>query len=295
VTAAQEFIAGLAARGVSCWSRASSLQVLRRNLAEHTLHELPSGRAGELELVVVFGGDGTILRAAEWAVPHEVPILGVNLGHVGFLAELESYERTTLVDRVAKRDYVVEERLTVAVEVRARRGGELLWRSFAVNEVSLEKRARERMIDVVVDVDGRPLSRWGTDGLLISTPTGSTAYAFSANGPVVWPDVAAMLLIPMTAHALFNRPMVLSPDSVVDVELLAHAEPGGVVWCDGRRSVDVPPGAHLTATRGEHMLLLARMSNAPFTDRLVRKFALPIDGWRDAGRLRNAPEEPHAH
>lgn len=279
VSAAIDFVGALTARGVRACARETAYEALSQGLPAGVLEPMGDDRAMP-ELVVVFGGDGTILRAAEWAVPLEVPILGVNLGHVGFLAELESYEARTLVDRVVARDYQVENRLTVAVEARDAPEGTVLWRSFAVNEVSLEKRARERMIEIVVEVDGRPLSRWGTDGLLVSTPTGSTAYAFSANGPVVWPDVSAMLLVPLTAHALFNRPMVLSPESIVEVELLQVSKPGAVVWCDGRRMFELEPGAHLTMTRGEHLLRLARMSEAPFSDRLVRKFALPVDGWR---------------
>lgn len=281
---AVEFITGLADCGITCLVSEDRYEELRANVPSGSVrvHE----EEASPELMVVFGGDGTILRAAEWAVPRRVPILGVNLGHVGFLAELEASQIPALCDKIVDRSYRVEERLTIDVTVRRSPGGEVAWSSFAINEVSLEKAARERMIDLMVHVDGRPLSRWGADGVLVSTPSGSTAYAFSANGPVVWPDVSAILLVPLSAHALFARPMVLSPQSTVRIQLLNHHDETGVVWCDGRRTFDIEPGMEIEATQGRSPLLLARTSEQPFTTRLVRKFALPVDGWRSAGSER---------
>ena len=166
--------------------------------------------------------------------------------------------------------------------VRAAPGGEELWRSFAINEVSVEKLSRDRMIEVLVRLDDRPLSRWATDGVLVSTPTGSTAYAFSAHGPVIWPDLSALLLVPLSAHALFARPLVLGEHTVVSIEVLPGGGPGGVVWCDGRRSTDVTGGMEIVATAGTDRLRLARTVEQPFVNRLVRKFGLPVDGWRGA-------------
>lgn len=234
------------------------------------------------ELAVVFGGDGTILRAAEWAHPLGVPLLGVNLGHVGFLAELEPSDIEALPAVVDERRYTVEQRLTLKVTVHAL-DGEVVWESTAVNEVSLEKMARERMLTVMLGVDDHPLSRWGCDGVLVSTPTGSTAYGFSAGGPVIWPDVQAMLVVPLAAHALFNRPMVLSPTSVVTLDLPSDALTPGVIWCDGRRSHDVGVGQRVVVTSDSNQLLLARLEEQPFTTRLVKKFALPVNGWRKRG------------
>ncbi|MDR1767242.1 MAG: NAD kinase, partial [Propionibacteriaceae bacterium] len=234
--AAAEFVAEATRAGVSCAMDAADLEALAQRLPGVAVGERDPG--GDYELAIVFGGDGNILRTAEWAMPRQVPVLGVNLGHVGFLAELESSQLGTLVDRVVRRDYQVEERLSVDCLIRDKPGGQVVWRSFAVNECSIEKEARERMLEVLVRVDDRPLSRWATDGVLVATPTGSTAYAFSAHGPVVWPDVDALLLVPLSAHALFARPLVLGAKSVVKVETLP-ATPGGVVWCDGRRTADV--------------------------------------------------------
>ena len=143
--------------------------------------------ADDCELAVVIGGDGTILRAAEATHAHGTPLLGVNLGHVGFLAESESDDLDFTIDAIVTRRYTAEDRLTIDVAVY--RDGEQITSTWALNEASVEKAARERMLEVVVEIDGRPLSRWGCDGVVCATPTGSTAYNFSAGGPVVWPGV----------------------------------------------------------------------------------------------------------
>jgi NAD+ kinase len=232
------------------------------------------------ELVIVLGGDGTLLRGAEIARPSRTPLLGVNLGHVGFLAEAERDALDMTVERIVDRSYEVEERMTLDVRVRA--DGEVLGTGWALNDASVEKASRERMIEVVVEVDGRPLSRWGCDGVVTATPTGSTAYAFSAGGPIVWPEVEALLLVPISAHALFARPLVVAPTSVLAVEVLGHTDAAGVLWCDGRRTIDLHPGARIEVCRGSEPVRLARLHHPPFTDRLVAKFHLPVVGWRGA-------------
>ncbi len=235
------------------------------------------------ELVVVIGGDGTILRAAELAHDSGTPLLGVNLGHVGFLAEAEYDDVGATIDAIVDRSYTAEDRLTLDVSVF--RDGELVTSTFALNEASVEKAARERMLEVVVEVDGRPLSRWGCDGVVCATPTGSTAYNFSAGGPVVWPGVEALLMVPISAHALFARPLVVAPTSVLAVEVISR-QASGVLWCDGRRTVDLPPGARIEVRRGARPVRLVRLHEAPFTDRLVAKFDLPVEGWRGASERR---------
>ena len=252
----------------------------------HVVEPTDGSPAAGCEVVVVFGGDGTILRAAEIARGTTTPLLGVNLGHVGFLAEAERDRLDDTVDRVVRRDYLVEERMTLDVTVTV--DGEVVTRNWAVNEASVEKASRERMLEVVAEVDGRPLSRWGCDGVVLATPTGSTAYAFSAGGPVVWPEVAALLMVPISAHALFARPLVVSPESVLAVEVLPRTDGTGVLWCDGRRPADLPPGARIEARRGEQPVRLARLHTAPFTGRLVAKFDLPVQGWRGARRRGSA-------
>ena len=257
--------------------------------SEEAIELVPSGvvavdagvAAQGCELVVVLGGDGTILRGAELARPYDVPMLGVNLGHVGFLAEAEVDEVSTVVRAVVDRHWSVEERTTLEVVVTL--AGVELARTWALNEASVEKSSRERMLEVLVEVDDRPLSRWGCDGVVAATPTGSTAYAFSAGGPVVWPEVEALLVVPISAHALFSRPLVVSPHSTIGVEVLPHTT-GGVLWCDGRRLVELPPGARVEISRHASPVRLARLHAAPFTDRLVAKFGLPVEGWRGTRR-----------
>lgn len=237
-----------------------------------------------VEMVIVLGGDGTLLRAAELARPAGAPLLGVNLGRIGFLAEAEREDLTATVDRIVMRRYEVEERMTIDVAVRRER--DEIATTWALNEASVEKASRARMLEVIAEIDGRPLSRWGCDGVVFATPTGSTAYAFSSGGPVVWPEVEALLLVPISAHSLFSKPLLVSPQSVLAAELVQEAP--GVVWCDGRRRVDLPSGARVEVRRGELPVRLARLHRRPFTDRIVAKFGLPVQGWR--GR----PAEPEA-
>jgi len=232
------------------------------------------------DVVVVFGGDGTILRAAELAAPN-TPLLGVNLGHVGFLAEAEPEDVQFVVDCLIQRRWEVEERTRLRVSVH--RDGQVVDGTWAVNEVSVEKAARERMIEVLVEVDGRPLSRWGCDGVVCATPTGSTAYAFSAGGPVVWPEVEALLVVPLSAHALFARPLVVSPSSTISLDMAPGSQ--AVLWADGRRTIDVRAGDRLVVCADPDPVRFARLAPAPFTDRLVAKFDLPVEGWR--GRQRS--------
>jgi NAD+ kinase len=236
-----------------------------------------------LELVMVLGGDGTILKAAEIVRESATPLMGINLGHVGFLAESEREGLSHAVARVVARDYLVKDRLTLDVRVLV--AGNEVYRTWALNEATVEKSAAERMLEVVVEIDRRPLSSFGCDGVIMATPTGSTAYAFSAGGPVVWPSVEAMLLVPLSAHALFSRPMVISPRSLLAVEVLERSAGTGVLWCDGRRTHDLPVGARVEVSRSEKSVRLARLRQGPFTDRIVRKFSLPVTGWR-------GPEQP---
>ncbi|WP_326795140.1 NAD kinase [Streptomyces sp. NBC_01808] len=247
--------------------------------AETELVEAGPGVMDDCELLIVLGGDGTLLRGAAFARKSGVPMLGVNLGRVGFLAEAERDDLDKVVDRVVTKEYEVEERMTLDVLVRNE--GRTVHADWALNEASVEKAARERMLEVVTEVDGRPVSRFGCDGVVCATPTGSTAYAFSAGGPVVWPEVEALLMVPISAHALFAKPLVTSPDSILAVEVQPNNQ-HGVLWCDGRRTVDLPSGARVEVRRGAVPVRLARLHHASFTDRLVAKFALPVAGWRGA-------------
>lgn len=233
----------------------------------------------DVELAIVLGGDGTILRAAELVRDGRAPVLGINMGHVGFLAEIEPDDMDAAVRMVIDRDYDVEERLTLSVRVKDASGA-VVYETWALNEATVEKASRQRMLEVVIEVDGRPLSSFGCDGVVVSTPTGSTAYNFSAGGPVIWPTVQAIAVVPLSAHALFAKPLVVGPEHAVAIEVLERTGDIGILWCDGRRSHDLPPGARVVVRRSPHPVRLARLHPAAFTDRLVRKFRLPVEGWR---------------
>jgi NAD+ kinase len=251
---------------------------LPEEMAPRIVDGLP-GCADGAEVVLVLGGDGTLLRAAEMARPVGVPLLGVNLGRVGFLAETEQESLDDALDAIIDGTYAVEERMTI--DAVARLNGDVLARSWALNEVAVEKGSRERILEVVLEVDGRPVSGFGCDGVLCATPTGSTAYAFSAGGPLVWPQVEALLLVPSNAHALFARPMVISPNSQVAIEI-DPTGPAALLDCDGRRTLELPPGARVELSRGAIPVRMVRLDGQPFADRLVRKFDLPVRGWRGA-------------
>ena len=284
VAAAAEFVQGLHEEGLRPLLLPEEAAALPRGVQDLVELADPADPLDAAELVVVVGGDGTILRAAEVVRGSDVPLLGVNLGKVGFLAEAERDDIAATVQRVAKRDYEVEERMTLDVTVEL--DGAVVARTWAVNEASVEKASRERMIEVVLEVDGRPLTEFGCDGVVLATPTGSTAYAFSAGGPVVWPEVEALLLAPICAHALFARPLVVAPTSVPAVEVLPPGE--AVLWCDGRRSMPLQAGSRVEVRRAAQPVRLARLAWPPFTDRLVAKFGLPVHGWR-------GPAHPEEH
>jgi NAD+ kinase len=265
----------LAANGIGL--RVLSTEALDMGDVVQTV-EGDSSLADGCELVLVLGGDGTFLRAAELARDADVPVLGINLGRIGFLAEAEAESIDTILGHIVARDYRVEHRMTLDVVVSA--DGQVLYSGWALNEASLERAGHRGVLGVMVAIDGRPVSAFGCDGVLVSSPTGSTAYAFSSGGPVVWPDLEAIIVVPNNAHALFARPMVTNPNAVITVDVDTD-NPESVVVCDGRREAVVPAGARLQVTKCRTPLKWVRLDSAPFTDRLVRKFRLPVTSWRE--------------
>jgi NAD+ kinase len=251
-------------------------------LGHVTLIDGPDGAKGT-EVALVLGGDGTFLRAAEETRTAGVPLLGVNLGRVGFLAETEVDALDATVSAIVDGAYAVEQRFTV--RVTASLDGRVIAEDWALNEASVEKSSREKLLEVAVSVDDHPLLRFGCDGVICATPTGSTAYAFSVGGPVVWPNVEAMLLVPNAAHALFQRPLVVAPDSQIGITLIGE-DHAGILSCDGRRTHDLPPGTRLRIQRSPQTVSVARPHRTPFGERLVAKFQLPVRSLRDSG-LRN--------
>ncbi|WP_233255462.1 NAD kinase [Naasia lichenicola] len=279
LSAAAEVVTSLVDAGIQVVMTPSELHDVQAVAhVQSGLVEFDSVPVDDLEIVIVLGGDGTILRAAELVRGSTVPLVGVNLGHVGFLAEAERDDLGETLRRVLVRDYEVEERMTIDVTVTV--GGEIVYESWALNEATVEKSSRERMLEVVMEVNGRPLSSFGCDGIVMSTPTGSTAYAFSGGGPVVWPNIDAILVVPLAAHALFARPLVVAPTTVIAVEVLERTHGAGTLFCDGRRTHDLQPGARVEVRRSGVPVRLARLQRGVFTDRLVRKFDLRVAGWR---------------
>ncbi len=227
-----------------------------------------------IELALVLGGDGTILRGAEQIHGSSIPVLGINLGHVGFLAQIGRPTTDSIVSAINNKNYSVEKRMTLAYQVQ--RQDEVVAHGWALNEITVERNT-ETMIELFVQVDHRPLSRWGCDGVICATPTGSTAYAFSAGGPVVWPDVEALVLLPLAAHALFSDPMVVSPKSQIAIDLESEE---GVLSADGLRKFKLVESDRILITSDKSFINLAHIEEVAFTDRLVAKFKLPVDGWR---------------
>jgi NAD+ kinase len=227
-----------------------------------------------VEIAVVLGGDGTILRGAELTRERNIPLLGINIGHVGFMAEVIRPEISAVAKSVIDKSYGLDSRMVLAYEVI--RSGKVIDTGWALNEVTVE-RQHTTMVELFVQIDGRPLSRWGCDGLIASTPTGSTAYAFSAGGPVLWPEVEALVLLPISAHALFARPMVISPKSEIVVEIQSDE---GLLSADALRKFPLTKGDQVRITRDASKILLSHIVATTFTDRIVAKFKLPIEGWR---------------
>ena len=261
-TAAKELNTLLTAKSIKVFSTLTTL-------------DIPEYKQNEsVDLAVVLGGDGTMLRAAQLFRGKNVPILGINLGHVGFLAEIERPALSEIAQAISDNSFTVEERMSLNYQLI--RDGKQIETGWALNEVLVERNDHQ-MIDLFVQIDHRPLSRWWCDSVICATPTGSTAYAFSAGGPVVWPEVDAVVLLPLAAHALFSRPMVVSPKSEIVLDLGSDSAD---LNSDGIRRTKLQKNDRIILTSDKEDVLLAHIKAATFTDRLVAKFKLPVEGWR---------------
>ncbi len=266
IAAAQELTPLLTSAGFSLYT-ISDVDIASITKVSHA--ELP-----EIEAAIVLGGDGTILRAAEITLTRNIPLLGINMGHVGFMAEVNRPTISAIAECIISKNYVTENRIILRYSVQ--REGNEIGTGWALNEVTVE-RDGTTMVELFVEIDSRPLSHWGCDGLICSTPTGSTAYAFSAGGPVVWPEVDALVLLPISAHALFSRPMVVSPKSEI---LVTIESTEALLSADALRKLPLKRGDKVLITRDSQTIKLSHVSKTLFTDRLVAKFKLPIEGWR---------------
>jgi len=238
------------------------------------IYTLADSDIAHVEVVLVLGGDGTILRGAEFALNENIPLLGINLGHVGFMAEVEAFTFEKVAQAVIDKDYVLDPRMLLTFQVK--RGKNIIDQGWALNEISIERKSTT-MAELFVQIDDRPLSRWGCDGIICATPTGSTAYAFSAGGPVLWPEVQAMVLLPIAAHALFAKPMVIAPTSTIGITIESS---DASLSADALRKIELDKNDHIEITKNSKQVILAHLKSTIFTDRLVAKFKLPIEGWR---------------
>jgi len=266
ITAAQELASLLYSAGFSLYTIS--------DISIEGIKKLPAAEFPEIEAAVVLGGDGTILRAAEVTLKRNIPLLGINLGSVGFMAEVNRPTISAIAESIIKKSYVTENRMVLKFTVE--RDGKEISHGWALNEVTVERDATT-MVELFVEIDRRPLSHWGCDGLICSTPTGSTAYAFSAGGPVLWPEIDALVLLPISAHALFSRPMVVSPKSEIIVTVESSE---ALLSADALRKIPLKVGDRVLITRDEQTIKLSHVSKTLFTDRLVAKFKLPVEGWR---------------
>jgi NAD+ kinase len=280
---AEKLAAALRSAGVAVRILTGEMRTLRRPDA---LIIGEAGSPGEetsatADLVLALGGDGTVLRSARLAAEADIPLLGVNFGKVGFLAEAETGELETVVSRLLEGDYSVEERTALSVEAIGTDGE--LHQSWAFNDIAVEKAEPARMLELFIEIDGTRISRYGCDGVAVASPTGSTAHAMSAGGPVVWPDVDALVVVPMNAHALFAKPMVVHSSSLIRIGVESVGTEGALI-ADGKELTRLTAGSTVTIRRSERPVRLVRMSGQPFASRLVSKLSLPVDGWRH-GRI----------
>jgi NAD+ kinase len=226
-----------------------------------------------LDLVVSVGGDGTFLRAALVAARAGCPVLGVKVGRMGFLTEVEPGEALGLINTVLAGDARIEERLALTAEPV---DGARFQPQWALNEIMVEKESRHRLVRLRVEVDGVYVTTFSADGVIVATPTGSTAYSFSARGPIVGPELDSLVVTPIAAHMVFDRSFVLGPERVV--ELRVEAEENALVSADGRESVELRVGGGVRIRRADQPARLVRRGDAPSFLSLVReKFGLPGD------------------
>ena len=221
-------------------------------------------------------GVGRLARGAVVARRLNVPLLGINLGRVGFMAEVEKSTFEEIAKAIIDKSYVIEPRLFLEYEIE--RNGSTSSNGWALNEVTIECE-QGTMIELLLQIDGRPISSWWADGLIVATPTGSTAYAFSVGGPIVWPQTDALVVTPIAAHALFTRPLVIPPSSDIAIDILSE---DGIVKADALRFDGLLVGDRVKVKRASEPIKLAHVHGSNFSDRLVAKFKLPIEGWRGA-------------
>jgi len=224
-----------------------------------------------LDLVISVGGDGTLLRAAHLATQADVPLLGVKVGRLGFLTEVEPFEAPALLSQILEGNVRTEERMALMAHPVDAPWTEPQW---AFNEVIVEKTARHRLIRLSASIAGEYVTTFSADGVIVATPTGSTAYSFSARGPIVSPKVSCLLLTPVSPHMVFDRAIVLAPEEGVALEVVG--DEAGLLSADGRPGLELPVGSRVRIQRADRPVRLIRRASSPsFFSLLREKFSLP--------------------
>ena len=219
------------------------------------------------ELVLALGGDGTMLRAARTAHKEDALVLGVNFGSLGYLPEVEAGDEVKALEQVFDGAHGIEERMMLLCHCGQQQ-------YVGLNEVLVERSSRHRLVRLAVKIGGEHLSAFNADGIIVATPTGSTAYALSAGGPIVDPRAACLLVVPVSPHMIFSRPMVLHPDQVVEI-LVDEEGQGAALSLDGALGCDLDPGSRIEVRRHPRPLKLVKLSGPAFIERLRAKLNLP--------------------
>jgi NAD+ kinase len=222
------------------------------------------------DAVITFGGDGTLLRGARLLRGREVPIVGVNLGRVGFLTTATRDQLTSVVDALVSGKYVLERRLSLHATIISDEGG-VRSEQIALNDVAIHKSGVARVVRIRVSVDGEELGPYSADGIVIASPTGSTAYSLSAGGPIVAPGVEAMILTPVCAHTLAVRPVVVPPDATVCAEPMSPGADDLLVSYDGQLGTTLAAGDRVYVRRAQASVLLVRLGNEGYFTRMRQK------------------------
>ncbi len=240
---------------------------LPKDLYFHRLdRELPTA-----DVIICFGGDGTILHMAKLATRHNIPILGVNIGTMGFMAELESTELSQLA-RLAADDYIIDSRMMLDVTVHRQR--DIIFHELSLNDVVITKGSVARIVHLGIEIDSVHAMECGGDGVIVATPTGSTAYSLSAGGPIVEPEARSILVTPICAHDMISRCMVVSPKRTVTVELIRNARRNAYLSVDGGKALRLSMGDVTTIRCSERMTKLVKLKNRSFFEVVNSKFQI---------------------
>ncbi|WP_322795706.1 NAD(+)/NADH kinase [Tepidiforma sp.] len=235
--------------------------------------EPPRAAIAAADLIVCVGGDGTVLRTARIAIPHRAPILGVNMGRLGFLTDMSPRDFFNAIERIIAADWRLEERIMVRADVMA--NGAPLHTYHALNDIVVSRKSPGRPVYVDVHIDGARLAIFRCDGIIVATPTGSTGYSLSAGGPILAPTEHHLVVTPVSAHLALGRSLVLQPDSVIEMEVAS--EQGAIVSVDGQEDEPIDPGVRVCVRQSEHITRFVRFREpSSFYAELAEKLEMQL-------------------